>query len=242
MTLSRKTLAGTAVPLYVVLADRLRQRVERGEWRPGEFLPSLHQLAEEFGVARLTARQAVQRLVAEGLLASHRGQGTFVTEAATQVKTAPLETSLRDLGQTYRTLTPVMLDIDETARSLPALDGRDEGYVYMRRLHMNDDGRPYCVISLYIARSVFALAPEQFRASAVVPVMLDHEAIDIAQAHQTLTIGTAEAETAALLRIPVQAPVAHVKRLFRASDDSILYYAEVTYRGDAIRLEIDLKS
>jgi len=241
MTPPRKTLPETAVPLYVAVADRLRQRVERGEWGPGEHLPSLHQLAEEFGVARLTARQAVQRLVAEGLLTSQRGQGTVVAQEVRQVQTVPLETSLRELGRPYRTLVPIILAKDETPRALPGLQGREEGYVYMHRLHM-DDGRPYCVISLYIAQSVYALAPEQFRTRAVVPVMLDDEAIEIAQAHQTLTIGTADAEVADLLHIPLHAPVAHVQRIFRAPDASIIYYAEVTYRGDAIRLEIDLKN
>lgn len=228
------------MPLYVVMADRLRQRIERGEWRPGQRLPSLQQLAEEFEVARLTARQAVQRLVAEGLLGSGRGQGTYVLSGVTEMKTVPLESSLYELGQSYRTLTPLILEIDETPRGLPISGGCEEGYVYMYRLHMSE-GRPYCVIALYIACSIFALAPEQFRTRAIVPVMQDL-AVDIAQAHQTLTIGTVEAEISEMLHIPVHAPVAHVQRVFRAADDSIFYYAEVTYRGDAIRLEIDLKS
>lgn len=240
MNTSWKTLVNAAVPLYVAVADQLRQRVERGEWRPGQRLPSLHELAEEFGVARLTARQAVQRLVAEGLLASQRGHGTVVTEAATEVKITSLESSLHEL-ETYRGLTPIMLAIEENPRTLPGLQGREEGYVYMRRLHMKDD-LPYCVISLFIANSVFELAPKQFRTRTVIPVMLDHDDVDIAQAHQTLTISTADAESAALLHIPVQAPVAHVIRIFRAPDGSILYYAEITYRGDAIRLEINLKN
>ncbi len=71
--------------------------------------------------------------------------------------------------------------------------------------------------------------------------MLGHEDIHIAQARQTLTIGAADAEVATLLHIPVDAPIAHVTRVFSAADGSISYYAEVTYRGDAIRLEIDLK-
>ena len=233
-------MGNTAVPLYVAVADQLRHRIERGEWRPGQLLPSLNDLAEEFGVARLTARQAVQRLVAEGLLASQRGFGTVVTEAATEVTLAPLESSLREL-ETYQGLTPIMLAIEESPCTLPGVPGREEGYVHMRRLHMKDE-RPYCVISLFIAKSVFELAPEQFRTRTVIPVMLDHSEVEIAQAHQTLTIGTADAETAEWLRIPVQAPVANVTRVFRASDGSILYYAEVIYRGDAIRLEIDLKN
>lgn len=233
-------IASSPIPRYVVVADRLRKRIESGEWQAGHILPSLHQLAEAFGVARLTARQAVQILVREGLLESRRGYGTVVTDLAVPLQTTPLETSLRELGESYRSLVPRMLEFDDVPRPLP---GKPEGaaqYIYMRRLH-SQNGRPYCVISLYITQSVFALDPEGFRTKAVIPVMLENEVVHIAKASQTLGIGAADAEVASLLHIPVHAPVANVTRVFTAKDGTILYYAEVIYRGDAIRLEIDLK-
>lgn len=228
------------IPRYVIIADRLRHRIESGVWHAGELLPSLHGLASEFGVARPTARQAVQLLVKEGLLSSRRGQGTFVNVAATPIKTTPLETSLNDLAQTYRFLVPRILSIDETPRALPVAMDEPPRYIHMRRLH-SLDGRPYCVISLYIAQQVFNLDPDNFRRQPVIPLMVANKAVKIAQARQTLSIGSADAETATLLGIPVDAPVANVVRTFVSSDDFILYYAEVTYRGDGIRLEIDLK-
>jgi GntR family transcriptional regulator len=240
MAVHRETLAAGPIPRYVAVADQLRRRIQKGEWPAGYALPSLQLLAETFDVARLTARQAVQLLVAEGLLASRRGQGTFVTEGVRPIRTAPLESSLRELCDTYRSLAPVILAIEHVPRPLPVGGGREEGYVYMRRLHMND-GRPYCVIALYVAHSIFAMAPEKFQSRAVIPVMLELPAVRIADAHQTLTIGMADAETAALLHIAKDAPVAHVARIFHDEAGQVIYYAEVTYRGDAIRLEIDLK-
>lgn len=235
-----KAIPSGPIPRYVIIADRLRHRIESGAWRAGETLPSLHVLATEFGVARPTARQAVQMLVKEGLLSSRRGQGTFVNEAATPIKTTPLETSLNDLAQTYRFLVPRILSIDEVPRALPIAADQPPQYIHMRRLH-SLDGRPYCVISLYIAQRVFNLDPEKFRRQPVIPLMVASKAVEISQARQTLSIGTADAETASLLGIPVDAPVANVVRTFTSPDNSILYYAEVTYRGDGIRLEIDLK-
>ncbi|HEY6379779.1 MAG TPA: GntR family transcriptional regulator [Candidatus Dormibacteraeota bacterium] len=48
--------------------------------RPGDLLPSERQLAERFGVARMTARQAVEAMAARGLVARLQGRGTFVTD------------------------------------------------------------------------------------------------------------------------------------------------------------------
>lgn len=228
------------IPRYVSIADRLRQRITSGTWRAGTLLPSLHELAREFDVARPTARQAVQLLVKEGLLSSQRGQGTFVTQAATPIKTTPLETSLYGLAQTYKDLSPKILESDETPRPLPIVPDGPADYMYMRRLH-SLDGRPYCVIALYIAQDVFNSKPAQFRNRAVIPVLLEHESLVIKEARQTLSISAADADTANLLGIPTGAPLANMVRIFRSDSGRIVYYAEVSYRGDAIRLEIDLK-
>ena len=69
------------VPLYVQLADLFRQRIVKGVWKTGDKLPSLEQLGAEFEVARVTVRQAVERLTRDGLLSPQRGRGTFVTGA-----------------------------------------------------------------------------------------------------------------------------------------------------------------
>ena len=55
-------------PLYQQLADQLRQAILDKSLHPGEKLPTLQQMASLCGVARVTARQAVQLLVSEGYL------------------------------------------------------------------------------------------------------------------------------------------------------------------------------
>jgi GntR family transcriptional regulator len=52
--------SSSPVPLYLPVADTLRQRIERGVWAAGSLLPTLEALAQEFDVARVSARQAVQ--------------------------------------------------------------------------------------------------------------------------------------------------------------------------------------
>ncbi len=51
-----------------------------GTWAAGTRLPAERALAAEYGVARNTIREAIQRLVARGLLTSRRGAGVFVTD------------------------------------------------------------------------------------------------------------------------------------------------------------------
>jgi GntR family transcriptional regulator len=69
----------SAVPPYRQIAAWLRSRIEASEFRPGEDpLPSEKDLVDLFGVARDTARRAVQVLRDEGLVETIPQRGTYV--------------------------------------------------------------------------------------------------------------------------------------------------------------------
>src|SRR5512142_983536 len=67
-----------APPLYAQIAADLRARIVAGTYRPGQRLPSEHDLAAQFGVGRPTIRQATELLVRDGALARRHGSGTYV--------------------------------------------------------------------------------------------------------------------------------------------------------------------
>jgi len=67
-----------STPLYQQIATILRERIHRGVFRPGERIPTEYDLCEEFGVSRISVRQALAELVHEGLLYRRRGSGTYV--------------------------------------------------------------------------------------------------------------------------------------------------------------------
>lgn len=108
------------------------------------------------------------------------------------------------------------------------------------RVHSRND-EALCVISLYLDERVFQLAPARFRAETVIPVLLELPAVVIASARQTLMISSADVDVAQHLGVPLNAPVAEVRRVFKAPDDTVLYLGEVVYRGDYIHFELDLR-
>ncbi|MET7398073.1 GntR family transcriptional regulator [Dactylosporangium sp. NPDC005572] len=60
------------------IAAQLRARIHRGDWAPGERLPSIPMLATQFGVAKQTVQRTIDQLRIEGLLITRPGSGTFV--------------------------------------------------------------------------------------------------------------------------------------------------------------------
>ncbi len=61
-------------PIYIQIHNDIRKAIEAGKWAIGDRIPSERELAVEFGVSRMTLRQAVQTLVDEGILERHVAQ------------------------------------------------------------------------------------------------------------------------------------------------------------------------
>jgi GntR family transcriptional regulator len=231
------------VPRYLQLADLMRQRIARGTWPHDHRLPSLEELTGEFGVARVTVRQAIDLLAREGLVSPQQGRGTFVTGAPARDRIINVVTSLAALSKVYEDTQPRIVNIDESVTSPPLAESEGKpapGYAFMRRVHLRD-GRPYCVINIYLDERIFRKSPQAFRNKTVIPLLTSMKGLRIASARQVLTISSADMEVARLLELPVNAPVAEVRRIFKDADGTVIYLADVTYRGDAIRLEMDLQ-
>ncbi len=69
-----------AIPPYRAISAALRERIEAGEWLPGEQIPSVRQLGEEYEVSIGTARRALAVLAEEGLIVVTPSWGAFIPE------------------------------------------------------------------------------------------------------------------------------------------------------------------
>jgi len=67
-----------AEPPYRLVSAALRERVESGEWLPGEQLPTVRAIADQYSVSLATARKALAVLADDGLITVTPGWGSFV--------------------------------------------------------------------------------------------------------------------------------------------------------------------
>lgn len=68
----------SGLPVYRQVATALREKINSGEFEPGMRLPSERELIETYGVSRITVREAIGLLRAEGLVTAEHGKGVFV--------------------------------------------------------------------------------------------------------------------------------------------------------------------
>ena len=64
-------------PPYQQVANALRAAILTRKLAPGEKLPSGNELAQRYGVARMTVQQAIRLLRDEGLIVSRQGSGVY---------------------------------------------------------------------------------------------------------------------------------------------------------------------
>jgi GntR family transcriptional regulator len=155
-------------PIYRQIADHLRNEMATGELGPGDRLPSEAQLMGHYGAARVTVRQALQVLQAEGLTVAEHGRGVFVRRrpAVRRLGSDRFARSHRSEGKAaflaeaeMEGLRPGvdMIEVDEQRpeRELAKRLGiRGSERVVVRRRRYLADGRPVQYATSYLRATV----------------------------------------------------------------------------------------
>lgn len=229
------------MPRYLQVASVLRNRIRDGVWPVGKPIATVAMLQQEFGVARVTVRQAIQLLAGEGILRPEQGRGTFVA------KQTPVERWLRLATDWEGMLAPIRdntLQVLDTKRPASPRIAADEGtpaasYAYIRSLQRRGKA-PFGIAGVYVAEQVHRRAAGRFRTRVGLDLLLELAGASVAQARFSFAVAAADVETARLLRLSMNAPTVEARCVVRDHAGVVLYVGEFIYRGDVVRFEVDL--
>jgi GntR family transcriptional regulator len=70
----------TTKPIYIQIMEKINKKIVRNEWKAGDKLPSVREMAVQTGVNPNTIQRTYSELERMGIVETRRGQGTFVTE------------------------------------------------------------------------------------------------------------------------------------------------------------------
>ncbi|CAL9618421.1 Mannosyl-D-glycerate transport_metabolism system repressor MngR (plasmid) [Streptomyces sp. enrichment culture] len=148
---------------YADIAAHYRQKIQSGELRPGDTMPSLRKVCEQFGVAQTTANRAFRKLKMEGLTIAKPGVGTVVSgpisnNIGTRVALHAATGKALDGGETSQILEVGTTGADELVAS--RLDVTPGTPVHVRRRLVSRDGVPVHLSSSYYPAYVIAVTPE----------------------------------------------------------------------------------
>ncbi|SFQ51326.1 GntR family transcriptional regulator [Amycolatopsis arida] len=227
-------------PKHAQLREILRRTVE-SELPPGAAIPSERELAERYGVSRLTVRSAIGKLVEEGLLTRVRGKGTFTANRRMELQLY-LMSFTDDMRR--RGLVPTTEVLGTTTEVPPTPNrtalGLAEGErAYRLRRLRRADGVPLAVErGWYHAGRVPGLFDLDLTASLYTQLATRY-GIRFDDARQTVWAESADRETARLLGIRTGGPLLVFRRVSRVRGAPV---EDMTswYRGDHYQVTMQL--
>jgi GntR family transcriptional regulator len=236
------------ISTYRRVAAVLRRRISSGEWQPGDRLPALDALVEEFRVGRVTVRHALDLLADEGLIARHRDRrGSSVIAHPLDRRWFTLALNLAELETHSSSITVSELEAGPWERPLPVSqqDGHPgESYHRVVHLHHHSDF-PHAVAmtEILIESAIYAELDRQAPRDRPILERLAARHADLGRIQQTFTIGEADIELAHHLGVHEAAPIAELRRVIRDGAGTIIYFGHLFFRGDLVRLDfsVDLK-
>src|SRR6185503_15142116 len=149
LTLSRDL----PVPLYHQVKTSILSRIETGQWRPGDRLPSEDELADHFKVSKITVRQALRELAQLGHIRREQGRGTFVqrpplVEGPRKLTSFTEEMRRQGIQSTSEVLEQGVVGASSDVASVLGIH-EDEPVFRLRRLRLAD-GDPMGVQTAYL--------------------------------------------------------------------------------------------
>ncbi|MHB1610894.1 MAG: GntR family transcriptional regulator [Sulfobacillus sp.] len=231
------------MPLYLQLKRLIKAQIQDGRLAPGDRVPSERELSDQFGMSRMTARQALIELVREGLLYREQGRGTFVAVRKVSQGLLTVTSFTEDMHSRGIVPSSVILSLTTEAPSLPDRERLrlDLGHqmVRVRRLRLGD-GRPMALEEASLPQSLVEGIEEHDLSRGSLYEFLKSRQIELQGAHQTLEAILADEEQAMLLAVPQGAPLLLLERLSYDQFERPAEFVRAVYRGDRYRFYVEL--
>lgn len=226
-------------PHYRQIEQALRERI--ATLAPGERLPSDAELCAQFGVSRMTARNAMERLALDGLIRREPGRGSFVAAPPAHRRATRLMTFTQEMLRTGRVpgsrlLTRAVRPSTPTEAASLGIEAGDR-VVHVRRVRLAD-GKPIALESAVLLGVCADVVMNADLVSGSLHETLARTGFVLHRGTGTITAAAATADDASLLAIPLGSPLLVERRVIVDGHGRRIEATESRYAADRYGLEV----
>ena len=242
---AEKISRDSAIPLYYQLESRLRKWILSGEIPPEHPLPGEETLAVQYGVSRITVRQALRLLENDGLIVRIRGKGTFVSPQPPRVESTRFAGFIEDLialgvHSEVKLLSMEMINPPDHLRERFQLEVNDR-LLKIEKIRLVE-GEPFSYVINYLPSEI----GERIRAvdlaeKPLLEILEEKLGLLPVEAEQTIEAASADAHVAGHLDVPIGDPLLKVERSVFDPSGRPLEHVSVLYRADKYFFTVRLK-
>lgn len=236
ITDDKKTLdPNSYTPLYIQIAQILRQSIETGQFKAGGKLPSENVLVKRFGISRITATAALDELVKARLAYRERGRGTFVAQAFLSnfsfFSSFTEDMRARGLEPSSRLVSLHIQKPDLEMIEKLKMDA-ETSYYCLKRVRLANQ-EPVVIQSAYLTRDLYpGLEQIDFKSQYLYEVMRKAYGLKPTWGDAIVEAGLPSGEEAGYLDVNTSAPVLIIWHLTLDDHFTVLEYVRSVYRSD----------
>ena len=219
-------LKRTHIPLYYQVEQVLREKITSGEISRDEPLPTEAELCRDFGVSRITVRQALTALKNDGLITRIPGKGTFIT---------PKDPNTRLLHH-FNTIEGLVNLPPGLKRKIHYRGPTSPGSNIASMMGLAPGQKSYCLRGVYLLEDVPAgyfmiHVPSEFASffegedlskKAVLSVVEEKSGLRVNRAQQTISASRADVGVARFLELEAGDPVLRFERIWYSENERVV--------------------
>ena len=231
-------------PLYHWLSETLREEIAQGAYKPGDVLPTEHELMRHYNLSSTTVRRAVHDLAREGLIYRKAGKGTFVMRTRVEEHLSRLtsfseQMHSRKIVPSFRLVSArSSVPPAEIARTLDLL--ADQPVYYIERVLLGN-GEPIALTKGYWRLEIGEqLAKFDLDRAGLYEVMESTLGLPLIEAQESIGAGIADADVAKKLGIQRKSPLLVQRRVSYTTNMRPLENTTTFYRADRYEYKIRL--
>ena len=231
-------------PYYRWLEETLRNDIAQGVYKPGDALPTEHELMRRYRLSITTVRRAVHDLVREGWIYRRAGKGTFVKRDKLEERLARLTSFAEEMQS--RNITPHFKLISakedfpppEIARALKL--SSEQKVFLIERVQIADTEPIALARGYWIAEIGEQLAQQDLNCISLYEIVEQILHIPLLEADESLSAIVADTDTARKLGIPKNSSLLVRRRLTYTTEMRPIEYTTTFYRADQYEYKIRL--
>ncbi len=222
-------------PIYKVIETDIKAKINQGELKSGDLVPSENELKDQYNVSRMTVRQALNNLVNEGYLYRHKGKGTFISQRKIEKNIHGVRSFTEEMTATGRKVLNKIISFENIEASIEIADKlflnpKDE-IIYIERVRYGND-IPVLFEQLYIPAKLFkSITKENLLGSFY--HYIEHElGMQISYCIQSIEAISADSKVSVALEVNKNVPTLLIVRNTFLSNGRPFEYVKSYYRAD----------
>lgn len=229
------------LPVYIKIHNQMREQIDQGQWQEGQKIPSERKLAEMYNVSRMTARQAVNTLVADGVLERRVGSGTYVSTGKVREQLSGVSSfteTVRGLGKQPSSRLVSYYTKNASSSEAEKLELTPGAKVLVLERIRYAEGVPICYEEASIPHTIARDLTKASVTNQLYQSLEEKGILEVAHADQTISATWATEALAEMLEINRGDAILNLRQVTYNKEGKPFEYVRSKYVGDRYEMVI----